>query len=84
MSGHEHGFACSFGSPTCPEFGTPPVEWERPGWRLGPHRFDWLRSLRCLIVGHRWDVNRRRTQRSCPRCWIVQDATTPLAEEAER
>jgi hypothetical protein len=42
-------------------------------WRLGPHRWDWLRSVRCLIVGHEWTVNPRRTQAVCYRCWTVED-----------
>ena len=75
MSGHVHGFECSFGSPTCPEFATPPVEWIRPGWRLNPRRFDWLRMARCLLLtGHKWTINSRQTQRVCYRCWTVQDA----------
>lgn len=53
-----------------PTHGT--VEWER-GWRLSPKRWDSLRSIRCLLTGHRWHVNSRSTQRSCDRCWVVQD-----------
>jgi hypothetical protein len=49
------------------------ARWGR-GWRIGPKRFDWLRTLRCLLIGHQWQVNPRSTQRSCPRCWIAQDA----------
>lgn len=44
-----------------------------PAWRLGPQRWDWLRSIRCALTGHRWAVNQQRTQRSCDRCWVVQN-----------
>ena len=52
------------------------VRWGR-GWRVGPQRWDWLRSIRCALTGHRWAVNARRTQRCCGRCWMVQNPVSP-------
>lgn len=42
-------------------------------WRLSPKRWDWLRSIRCAVTGHTWEVNSRHTQRVCYRCWTVVD-----------
>jgi hypothetical protein len=60
-------------------------------WRLGPKRWDWARSIRCLLTGHEWDANPRGNQRVCYRCWTVVDRlptdpipTRPEHEESDR
>lgn len=48
-------------------------EWSK-GWRLsGKYPRDWIRHVWCLVVGHDWQINSRETQRSCLRCWWIQD-----------
>lgn len=42
-------------------------------WRLNPRRGDWLRTLRCLLTGHRWEMNKFETQQICYRCLTVED-----------
>lgn len=52
-------------------------------WRLGPKRWDWLRSIRCALTGHRWESSGPRSmQRVCYRCWTVDD--TAAVERAAR
>lgn len=40
-------------------------------WTLGQKRGDSLRRVRCLLTGHDWSLNQRKTQKVCPRCWTV-------------